>query len=259
MLHGFKFLKYFFILFILAILLFIGDKLDLLKPFKGRVGDLVAPEEEIVYGSWQKIGNEFKVWTFWRNGTQKVKNLEERNRELAVKAAKAESLEREIKALREQLGVDLDNKGKYILAKTIGFKNNLKINKGTKDGISVGMVVIKNNIFVGVIDSVSLYNSLVMLPSDSSSKLEVYDVNTGSKGIGRGQFDNSLILDNVLQTERIYLGDIIATSGESGTIPPDLYVGKITEVMKKESEVFQRALIQPLISYKELEYVFVIK
>jgi rod shape-determining protein MreC len=97
------------------------------------------------------------------------------------------------------------------------------------------------------------------LPTSSFSRLAVYDLETYAQGILKGQFNNSLVLDNVLQTEKITLGDMIATSGENANLPAGLRIGKISEIKKREAEVFQQGMVEPLLNYKDLEYVFIAK
>jgi len=51
----------------------------------------------------------------------------------------------------------------------------------------------------------------------------------------------------------------VVTSGEDGVYPPDLLIGKIKEVEKEEAEVYQQAVLEPLVDYKRRERVFVVE
>lgn len=251
--------KYFLLLVIISAAIFLLGSFGIFNRLRGGAEKLISPLQGEVYSTWQKTESGVNFLTFWKNGTNKIKNLEERNRELTVKAVKADFLEKENKILREQLKVEKEPDKKKILAKVIGLKGKLKIDKGSNDGIKKNMAVYFNNFLVGKIVELNPSSSIVELPTDSKSKISVITEQTKAKGILLGQFNNGLSLDSVLQEEELRLGDQVLTSGEEGNLPSDLIVGRITKVEKKESSLFQRATVEPSIDYSSLKVVFLIK
>ena len=77
------------------------------------------------------------------------------------------------------------------------------------------------------------------------------------KGVVIGK-ENRLILDKVLQKERLKAGDLLVTSGEKGIFPPHLLVGRIKTIEKDQRQVFQKVEVEPLINYNNLKTVFLI-
>jgi rod shape-determining protein MreC len=51
---------------------------------------------------------------------------------------------------------------------------------------------------------------------------------------------------------------VALTSGLGGEYPPDLLVGQVSNVRKRESDLFQEATVQPVVDFSRLEIVLVI-
>jgi rod shape-determining protein MreC len=53
-------------------------------------------------------------------------------------------------------------------------------------------------------------------------------------------------------------GDVVLTSGLGGSYPPDLIIGQIINIRKREADLFQLASVQPIVDFSRLEMVLVI-
>ena len=188
-------------------------------------------------------------------------HLGEKNALLRAENERLKSLESENKILREQLGVSKLKKEVLFVAKKIGFsplatKKLLLIDKGETSGIKEGMIVVVKNILIGRIFEVSPHVSSVQLISDPDTKIPA--ITQGKvRGIIQGQFGAEIELRNVVQGEKLSVGELVLTSGESG-YPAGLVIGEIKEVKKVEKELFQKATITTLISEDNLTTVFVV-
>lgn len=198
----------------------------------------------------------------------KIKKLKEENLELLSRVADFEKLKKENAALSDQFQTYYPASYRLLEARIIGapgfvpgasLPGNLILNKGSKDNLKKGMaVVIKDNL-VGIISEVSANLSKVNLINNPSfsftAKLEF-----GAQGIVKGT-GAGLTLDNVLLSENIKSSEIVYTLGdidfEGVGVPPDLIVGKITEIEKSPSELFQKAKIESFIDFPKLSTVFV--
>lgn len=80
-----------------------------------------------------------------------------------------------------------------------------------------------------------------------------------TKGVVKASFNLTARIDQVLPDEKLKKGDTIITSGEGGTYPPDVVVGKVGEVEKSDQQVFQSASIISPWEISELETIFVMK
>jgi len=51
---------------------------------------------------------------------------------------------------------------------------------------------------------------------------------------------------------------LVFTSGEGETFPQGLVIGRISLIEKSESEIYQRAKLDPILDYQKLDKVFVV-
>lgn len=254
----FKSLPHLLLLFLISLLLIFFEDLGWTK-FVHATGERgTKPVKLTFYRGRQKIISALSFLTFWRSGTQKIKYLEQRNLELLVEAQKSKALEEENNALRAQLQIPLPSSWKLEPAQTLGKTRYLAIDKGDKAGIKIGQIVIFQNILIGKVVKVNPFESQIELPTDPDSKIPVRTLKTRAQGLLTGQFGEMISFEKVTQEERLELGDLVLTSGEGG-YPKGLIIGKITKVEKKESEVFQKAEVEPSLNFDELELVFLLK
>ena len=141
-----------------------------------------------------------------------------------------------------------------------GTGNWLEIDKGSDDGIAEGMsVIVSKGILVGRIQQVSKNSSKVMLLTNPKSTINIMTVESGAKGVAKGEYGLGIIFDMVLQTDSINMGDSVITSGIGGDIPRGLYVGTIQEIHQSDDHLFQQAVLTAPIQFSKLQMVFVIK
>jgi len=247
---------YFLIFSLFSLFLFFLDTQKILVPLHNAFDTVLNPPKEIVYTSKRRLKDAFSFLTFWRNGTVKLRFLEQKVAELTVDSERLSALEKENTALKNQIGVTSPNTYTLIPAYTIGFDRYLFINRGEVDGVKKGMAVLSRDILVGVVSEASPKTSKVLLSTDPDSKIPVKTVKTGAKGILLGQFGSSIVMDKVVQSEELTSGDTVVTSGE-GNLPRGFVVGTIEKVNKQEKELFQKAEVKPLIDFGRIEYVFV--
>lgn len=254
----FRSLPRFLLLLLTSLLLIFFENFHWTRPVRAVVEQGTRPVKLSLYRGKQKFWATFSFLSFWRSGQQKIKYLEERNRELQVEAQKTKALEEENRTLRAQLKVVLPSNWELLPAQTLGKTRYLTIDKGEKEGVKIGQVVILKNILVGKVVAVSLQESQVRLPADPESKIPVRTAKTGAEGLLVGQFGRGMVLEKVTQGESLEGEDLVVTTGESG-YPKDLIIGKVSWVEKKESEVFQKAGVEPSLNFDEIEVIFLVK
>lgn len=186
--------------------------------------------------------------------------LREENDQLKVDIASLSQIKSENEALRAQLGTNLTRGFDLVPAQTLGYLPVV----GTKEMIldigsakvSVGQVVVVGQALVGRIIFVEAGRARVRLPTDPQSQILV-QTSRSAKGLLLGQFQATAKLTKVLQEEILNQTDKILTTGE-GDYPPNLVVGEVTKVTKKDNELFQEAEVRPLLNFDKLTTVFVI-
>lgn len=189
--------------------------------------------------------------------------------------ARIDELERENEELREiqgeyQILLDLFNRARQqpdyqrVTATVIGYDTSLSIrsiiiDKGTADGVQVGMPVESSRGLVGQVFRATEHAAQVILIIDSASSIPSRLGNSRATGILRGGGLGSLMtIDWIDLQYQINEGEVVLTSGLGGKFPQDLVIGRVVEVDRREAELYQQAVVQPAVDFDSLEIVFVI-
>lgn len=249
---------------VIIILLFSLYFLGFLRPVESGLQRLVN------YSSHQLASLRFSENYYQSQELKEIiesleKNLAEKN----IQEAKIEILKEENKQLREYLDFYSDKEYEIILANISSREirpgkrtneNNLIIDKGKKDGLSVGLVVSNEKGYVvGKIIEVKENTSLVCLLTSTNCQLAATILNQErSLGLTDGQLGLTISLNMIPQTETIEIGDIVVTSGLSETIPKGLVIGQVSSLEKKSNEIWQNAIIEAQISLTNLNILSVI-
>lgn len=217
---------------------------------------IITPLEIGVYSLAQTVSSEFSFLTFWKNGYYEIEYLKQRNRELIVEAAKVKSLTEENNSLKKQFAQTPQESQVLLPARVVSFSRYLILNKGTQEGVKKGQMVISEDILVGRVLEVENHEAKITLPTDPEEKIIVVTTKNRTKGLLTGSFSEDLVLDQVLQADRIEVEEIIETAGGDG-LEKGIPVAKIKTVGGKPSDIFQSARAEPLLDYAKLTDVFV--
>ncbi len=151
----------------------------------------------------------------------------------------------------------------YTAASVIGrdpspFLRYLIIDKGSNEGLRRGMPVVTDQGLVGRVDAVISSAARVQLISSLTSAVNIRLEKAGREAILTGSVAGDLTLDLVPQDVPLEAGDLVLTSGLGGGYPADLIVGQVLSVRKRDSDLFQQAVIQPVVDFTKLKIVLVI-
>lgn len=152
---------------------------------------------------------------------------------------------------------------KYVAAAVIGrdpspFLHYLFIDHGSDDGLRHGMPVVTQQGLVGRIDAVTASVSRIQLITDPASAVNVHLQSSQTDIILTGSIIGDISLDMIPQDMIIQPGEIVLTSGLGGNYPADVLIGQVTNVRKRENELFQTASVQPTVDFATLRAVLVI-
>ncbi len=151
----------------------------------------------------------------------------------------------------------------YKAASVIGrdpspFLHYIIINVGSNDGVRGGMPVVTNQGLIGRVDAVISDAARVQLVTDPSSAVNVRLQNADTDAILIGSVTGDLGLEMISQDVEVQEGDVVLTSGLGGDYPPDLLVGQLLNLRKRDYELFQQASVQSTVDFSRLEIVLVI-
>ena len=248
-----------------------GNRKSLSKIERG-IGNALVPVERFFYRISRKTSNFFtsiKDTGNLKEENEKLKiqisELEEKNRNYENLIGKSDSLKREAELLK-------NTKYNLIEAEVIGREPNnwfdrFTIDKGIKDGIKKGDTVIQaieignNTIEEGVIGRVIEVGddwSKVISLIDENSRIAFTVIRTQDGGVISGTMDGKLSGYLYDTKADIMKGDKLFTSGLGGKYRKDLYIGEITDVVKKDEDLMKTIYVEPAIDFKKIYKVFII-
>lgn len=135
------------------------------------------------------------------------------------------------------------------------------LDKGSDDGMKVGMIVIYKDTILGKIQQTSHTVAQAIVISNDAVSFSAKTFATNALGVVKGQGGGTILLDNVILSQTLKLHDIVETKGDmdihGNGYPPNLIVGRIVSIQKDPSALFQKASIQSLVDITKLDIVFV--
>lgn len=155
------------------------------------------------------------------------------------------------------------SENRYAAASVIGydpspFKRYVIINRGSDDGLRRGMPVVTNQGLVGRVSAVTANAGRVELIIDPASSVNVYLQQSDAEAVLRGSPTGSLELEMIPQSANVKTGDLVVTSGLGGNFPPNIAIGQVSDVRKRDFDLFQTASVQPAVNFDNLQIVLVI-
>ena len=205
----------------------------------------------------KKINDSFSFLEEYFNVYKVNQNLKDEIDQLNIKNLNFIFLENENKKLKEIIGENTNiSEGiisKVLIDKDGQFLKSIILNKGSKDGIKKGMVVLEKNYLVGQIIEVNFATSRAILISDLNSNIPVVlepgsfqSILSGTgKEFGKIKYSkNKLILDEET---------IVYTSGLGGNFKAGLPVGKINNEIEELAVEFFSNLSQ--LSYVKVKSI----
>lgn len=256
------------VLILLALAGFVLHRAGLWAPVENLLARITTPLQEgtsLVLGQFSELART----------ARDLRDLRERNRELEAENARLllenvryRELEGETALLRDLLDFAHDNpsfdvQGAHVVGRVIGrdpsnLQRYITLDVGREEGIERNMPVATDQGLVGRISEVGDSWSRVLLIIDQSSLVNALTQSTRASGLIQGQADASLRLHNVLQSDTLSVGDTVFTSGLGGNFPRQILIGQITEVERKDYEMYQTATVQATVDFDHLEAVLVV-
>ncbi len=247
-----------------GVLIFINP-FNLFSPVRKGFSLVFYPFEKMAYSF--SLGASGVTEFLGSIGQLKKENeqLQENNLKLISENSRLHDFETENSELREQLGLLPRDKFSLEAANVIsqdpsGSGNWIEIDKGSENGLVDGMaVIISKGILIGKVQSVGPKSSQVQLLTNPKSTINAITTQGNSKGVIKGEYGLGIILDMVLQSDSLNVGDEVITSGVGGSVPRGLFVGNVQEIHPSDDHLFQQASVSSPVQLSKLQFVFVIK
>ncbi|HET6951466.1 MAG TPA: rod shape-determining protein MreC [Acidimicrobiales bacterium] len=229
---------------------------DVLGPVQGAVETVTSP----VRNAWHGITDYDDV-------------RDERDR-LRAEAAEAEAADLEATDAEQQLAdlslvLDLPFAGDVptVVARVVSgprsnFSHAVEIDKGSDDGVAVGMPVVAGAGLVGRVTQVTGSTARVELVTDPEFRVGVRLATTGELGTARGQGrDDPLAVDSsIAPRSEVPDGTGVLTSGvDRSAFPPGIPVGTVTGTREGSGGLALELEVDPLIDVEQLSYLSVMR
>lgn len=215
------------------------------------------------------IGGKFGDRTEKEQLLDRVAKLEELNIALTKDNADMKTAEDENVYLRQFLNYLPKNHEKFLLSDIISKDDitnlskkseTVTINKGSRDGLIAGLPVVSSEgVIVGKVSEVRDSLSLVDLTNSSKCKLAATIFGQDkTSGITEGELGLTMRMDFIPQGRRLSVNDIAVTSGLESNIPRGLLIGRVLSINSDSNELWQKAVIEPIINSEDLVTVSVL-
>jgi len=224
---------------------------------------LIAPFQKIVTQSVQFLKNIWGHYFFLVSVAKENDNLKKAINHAIDKNNKYREVEISNFRLRNLLNFRRTMTNKILVAEVVGqdpspwFKTII-IDKGKSDGVEKGLPVVVPEGIAGQIIDVSCNYSKVLLIIDQNSAVDALVQRTRDRGLIKGQSDGRCLSKYVLRKHDVKVGDTVVSSGLDGVFPKGLRVGYVTEIVKRNSGIFQEVTVMPYVDFEKLEEVLVV-
>jgi rod shape-determining protein MreC len=209
------------------------------------------------------------------NGAFGYDDLEQENERLRERIAELEGNEvasadaiRQLDELADLEGISRYTAEPSVVARVVGgsltnFENSIQLDRGSDDGVQVGMPVLTGAGLVGRVIAVTGGRSTVQLITDPGFEIGIRLARSGELGLARGTGDGEpLVVDAGIPVNvenQIRNRESVTTSGVDGSIfPADIPVGRVTSVDTAADQLSLVLTLEPVADLGELSMVRVL-
>ena len=216
---------------------------------------IVTIPENIVKKSTTKVTDHFRYYDNYQVIKSELKEL--KNKDLSKKIISYENIELK-KLIDDYFIEDSQAYAKVLIDKKSKFLRSIIINKGSNNGIKVGMVIFDNIYLIGKVVEVNFLTSRVLLISDINSKVPVTIQPLNIEAIMSG-INNQNGMLQYIKSERLinknYEELIVVTSGSGEVFKSGTPIGKIDATKIFENK---RIMVNFYSDLSQLKYVKVL-
>ncbi len=214
-------------------------------------------------GSFAAVNNFLNFLTGVFSTDPSIDQLKEENARLMLELNRLRKQGVENQNLRNMLSVPDTSKYDLIAADVISklvnkIQGNIILNKGSNDGIQVGMPVLNSNGLVGIIADVTDNFSVTKTLFNSSLNIAVTVQNINVDGVLSWN-GSELIIKNIPTTYEIKVGEKVETSDFSTLLPPNIPIGIISKKESLALGLLHTIYVKPFADIRSVSNVFVLK
>lgn len=207
-----------------------------------------------------------------------LQNTYEENQRLKTEIDRIYERQAELNVLRDEttrLEEELDLQSSLTNYQTISgtvisrnpdtWVDQIIIDRGSQDGVEIGMPVMSGNGLVGRISEVNPTSSKVVLltnieqsSNQVSSEIVMDEIVYGIIS-GYDSENKRLTMSQITSSVSVEEGEVVSTSGLGGAIPRGLVIGEVEEVGMDSFGLAQEVYVKPVADFNNIRYVTIIQ
>jgi rod shape-determining protein MreC len=208
-------------------------------------------------------GREINGLIFFHRNLMVSQRLSGENAFLKQELRRMDELTSENRRLKDLLSLKDNSPYKVIAASVIArspdnWGSMIIINKGKRNGVRQGMVVLNYSGLAGRVAEVGERASKVMLINDPNFSVSAMVQRSRQEGLACGALGDSLFMRYLPKDADIQAEDVIMTSGLTDIYPKGILIGTVKAVGDEFSGLTRYAVLQPAISISGIEEVLII-
>jgi rod shape-determining protein MreC len=195
---------------------------------------------------------------------EEARQLREENAKLSVQLQIAREMELENERLRALLQFREEHGREFMASRVLArdptyFYDSVRLNRGARDGVRPGMSVMAAAGAVGLVIKVTADTAHVLLVTDPNSSVDVIVARNRKRGVLEGTAGSSMRLKHVGKGGNVQVGDLLLTSGLTGSFPRGILVGRVSNIQLESDHVTQKVEVEPSVPFEDLSEVLVLK
>ncbi len=137
-------------------------------------------------------------------------------------------------------------------------RNLLRIDRGQRDGVEMGMPVVSPAGLLGAVFDVHERHAEVQLLASKDFAVSCRDRRSRVLGVFKWDARRGFHVDWVDLAEDVRIGDLFMTSGLGSRFPEGFLLGRVRQVNERPGALRREILIEPSVNLQRLEDVFVV-
>jgi rod shape-determining protein MreC len=226
---------------------------------------IITPLQNAVTTITHPIGSFFGALAHLPSLKKENDVLRTRLKQLQTQAIQYQSLKQQLddalKLLEISTALDLRTTGARVIGSGVShFEWSIDIDKGSTNGIKVGMPIMNADGLIGHVTEVTPFGSKIQLLVDPDSVVAGRLVSSQETGLVQGQGDQDLTMTLVSSAATVSVGEPVETAGyDVGSMyPAGIEIGHVSRVRDDPSTGQKLISIRPDVDLSTLDLVLVV-
>lgn len=253
-----------------VVLLMLLHWLGALRWWDNLLAATFTPINQGLHQFASSVSQDYRDASEQKDAAEVIRQKDEEIAKLLAVNAELVAIKKDDQILKDYFKLVQDSEVDYLVARVVARdvisrdavkRNKLVINRGSKDGVRVGLLVVDHSgAALGKISQVKDHLAELSLLTSNDCQLAVAIQNeTQPTGIAQGDLGLAVRLDFVPQSKKLAVGELVVSSGLEPNIPRNIVVGKIKSIDEASvNSIWQKLSLEPVANLEDLSFVAVV-